>query len=178
VATLHDSAASQLPHGPGRSGSPLNSTRILVFIPLDFTRHTTLKLHYAHGHLLLDPFIILGKYPATMAPKYQASWSSQSARSNKRTFDQRITGFFSKTKDKTTNINTATPDAIISRSSPDLADPLGDATLYNVDIDQLRNLRDLCIALDQLPSVVAPLLQSCRWNPNTAAATFLESSAL
>jgi hypothetical protein len=127
---------------------------------------------------LLDPFIIIGKSLATMAPKYQASRPSQSARSNKRTFDQRITGFFSKAEDKATNINTVTPDAVVSRPSPGLADPPGDAMLYNVDIDQLRNLRDVCIALDQPPSVVAPLLQTCRWNPHTTVATFLESSAL
>jgi hypothetical protein len=115
---------------------------------------------------LLDPYIIIGKSLATMAPKYPAL---------KRTFDQRITGFFSKAEDKTTNINTATPNTVASRSSPDLSDPPGDAMLYNVDMDQVRNLRDLCIALDQPPSVVAPLLQSSGWNPNTAVATFFES---
>jgi hypothetical protein len=117
VATPHDGAASQLPHGLGPSDSPLSSPQILVFIPFDFICHTIIEPRCTCGHSLLDPYIIIGKSLATMAPKYPAL---------KRTFDQRITGFFSKAEDKTTNINTATPNTVASRSSPDLSDPPGD----------------------------------------------------
>jgi hypothetical protein len=138
-----------------------------------FIRHTTLLPRCTHEHSLLESLITTSKLVATMAMRKRVaredSFPAKPMKSAKPTPKQ--------TDDLTKgDIKTAPPLHTVSPTA--IASTTYDRPLREMSLDQINAVIDIYDMFGEPIPRSVPLLHTSGWSLETAAATFLKSSAL